>query len=301
MAESAHALIDTLSKAMWIRRRGYRAIPNQGQPYPGEIVLLLLLRKIDFLCGWPVSACAMEDQSHEQTHSGRADPAQPQLEEGQIAVSEANDSGDNRGLRNGLGQRLHEIEEAAASVKPVTHRYTTVSWPYRFPSSASRIRVMASGNRNISTGREMAMMALRPMLVTSREKNTEADGPETVFRPIGEHGGEGFGTAGDQTDGGLETRQDHRQCQHHQPGPPQIVLSNDSEGLAAVGAGNGKGVAPGPHDGDGHIDAAHEQAAENAGEHRIFGDSAGLRDAQPRMTLMTTIPKARLARASMVL
>ena len=49
MAESAHALIDTLSKAMWIRRRGYRAIPNQGQPYPGEIVLLLLLRKNRFL------------------------------------------------------------------------------------------------------------------------------------------------------------------------------------------------------------------------------------------------------------
>lgn len=46
MAESAHALIDTLSKAMWIRRRGYRAVPNQGQPHPDEIVLLLLLRKI---------------------------------------------------------------------------------------------------------------------------------------------------------------------------------------------------------------------------------------------------------------
>lgn len=45
MAESAHAFIDTLSKAMWIRRRGYRAVPNQGQPHPGEIVLLLLLRK----------------------------------------------------------------------------------------------------------------------------------------------------------------------------------------------------------------------------------------------------------------
>lgn len=45
MAESVHALIDTLSKAMWIRRRGYRAIPNQGQPHPGEIVLLLLLRE----------------------------------------------------------------------------------------------------------------------------------------------------------------------------------------------------------------------------------------------------------------
>ena len=35
MAESVHALIDTLSKAMWIRRRGYRAVPNQGQPHPG--------------------------------------------------------------------------------------------------------------------------------------------------------------------------------------------------------------------------------------------------------------------------
>lgn len=46
MAESAHALIDTLSKATWIRRRGYRAVLNQGQPHPGEIVLLLLLRKI---------------------------------------------------------------------------------------------------------------------------------------------------------------------------------------------------------------------------------------------------------------
>ena len=47
MAESVHALIDTLSKAMWIHRRGYRAVPNQGQPHPDEIVLLLLLRKIE--------------------------------------------------------------------------------------------------------------------------------------------------------------------------------------------------------------------------------------------------------------
>ena len=45
MAESTHALIDALSKTMWIRRRGDRAVPNQGQPHPGEIVLLLLLRK----------------------------------------------------------------------------------------------------------------------------------------------------------------------------------------------------------------------------------------------------------------
>ena len=49
MAESTHALIDALSKTMWIRRRGYRAVPNQGQPHPGEIVLLLLLRKKRFL------------------------------------------------------------------------------------------------------------------------------------------------------------------------------------------------------------------------------------------------------------
>ena len=45
MAESTHAPIDALSKTMWIRRRGYRAVPNQGQPHPGEIVLLLLLRE----------------------------------------------------------------------------------------------------------------------------------------------------------------------------------------------------------------------------------------------------------------
>lgn len=87
-------------------------------------------RKIDFLCGWPVSACAMEDQSHEQTHSGRADPAQPQLEEGQIAVSEADDSGDSRGLRDGLGQRLHEIEEGGrqreARDPPIHHGIVAV-------------------------------------------------------------------------------------------------------------------------------------------------------------------------------
>lgn len=26
-----------LSKAMWVRQRGDRAVPNQGQPHPGEI------------------------------------------------------------------------------------------------------------------------------------------------------------------------------------------------------------------------------------------------------------------------
>ena len=45
MAESTHALIDALSKTMWIRRRGYRAVPNRRKLHPGEIILLLLLRE----------------------------------------------------------------------------------------------------------------------------------------------------------------------------------------------------------------------------------------------------------------
>ena len=44
-SEKLHMLSDALSKAMWVRQRGYRAVPNQGQPHPGEIVLLLLLRE----------------------------------------------------------------------------------------------------------------------------------------------------------------------------------------------------------------------------------------------------------------
>ena len=34
-----------LSKAMWVRRRGDRAVPNRRKLHPGEIVLLLLLRE----------------------------------------------------------------------------------------------------------------------------------------------------------------------------------------------------------------------------------------------------------------
>ena len=45
MAESAHALIDALSKAMWVRQRGERAVPNRRKLHPGEIILLLLLRE----------------------------------------------------------------------------------------------------------------------------------------------------------------------------------------------------------------------------------------------------------------
>ena len=44
---------------------------------------------------------------------------------------------------------------------------------------------MASGNRNISTGREMAMMALRPMLVTSREKILKQMAQKPYFGPLG--------------------------------------------------------------------------------------------------------------------
>ena len=237
-------------------------------------------RKIDFLCGWPVSACAMEDQSHEQAHSGRADPVQPQLEEGQIAVSEADDSGDNRGLRNGLGQRLHEIEEGGrqreARDPPIHHGIVAVQISQQRQQDQSDGQWEQEHQHRQRDGDD----GVKADVGDQQGKNTEADGPETVFRPIGEHSGEGFGTAGDQTDGGLETRQDHRQCQHHQSGPPQIVLSDDGKGLAAVGAGDGKGVAPGPHDGDGHIDAAHEQTAEDAGEHCVLGDGAGFRDAQ---------------------
>ena len=43
MAESAHALMGCSVKGH--RQRGDRAVPNQGQPHPGEIVLLLLLRE----------------------------------------------------------------------------------------------------------------------------------------------------------------------------------------------------------------------------------------------------------------
>lgn len=45
MAENTHALVDALSKVMWVRQRGDRAVPNRGQLPPGEIVLLLLLRE----------------------------------------------------------------------------------------------------------------------------------------------------------------------------------------------------------------------------------------------------------------
>ena len=34
-----------LSKAMWVRQRGNRAVPNRRKLHPGEIVLLLLLRE----------------------------------------------------------------------------------------------------------------------------------------------------------------------------------------------------------------------------------------------------------------
>ena len=34
-----------LSKVMWVRQRGDRAVPNRRKLHPGEIVLLLLLRE----------------------------------------------------------------------------------------------------------------------------------------------------------------------------------------------------------------------------------------------------------------
>lgn len=46
MAESAHALIDALSKAMWIRRRGYRAVPNQGNLTRVKLSFYYYLEKI---------------------------------------------------------------------------------------------------------------------------------------------------------------------------------------------------------------------------------------------------------------
>lgn len=46
MAESTHALIDALSKTMWIRRRGYRAVPNQGQPTRVKLSFYYYLEKI---------------------------------------------------------------------------------------------------------------------------------------------------------------------------------------------------------------------------------------------------------------
>ena len=177
----------------------------------------------------------MEDQSHEQTHSGRADPAQPQLKEGQVAVSEADDSGDSRGLRDGLGQRLHEIEEGGhqreARDPPIHHGIVAVQ--------ISQQRQQDQGDGQWEQEHQHRQRdgddGVKADVGDQQVKNTEADGPETVFRPIGEHGGEGFGTAGDQTDGGLETRQNHRQCQHHDDGHDHAGL--DLEARSGCHAG----------------------------------------------------------------
>ena len=46
MAESVRILSQgALSKTMLVRQRGGRAVPNRRQSHPGEIVLLLLIRK----------------------------------------------------------------------------------------------------------------------------------------------------------------------------------------------------------------------------------------------------------------
>lgn len=60
-------------------------------------------------------------------------------------------------------------------------------------------------------------------------------------------------------------------------------------------------MALGPHDGDSHIDAAHKRQLKMPESTVFLAMAPGSVTPSPRMTLMTTMPKARLARASMVL
>ena len=68
------------------------------------------------------------------------------------------------------GKVLTKSNRALMQVNAVTHIYTDLSWANNFPESARTISVMASGYRNIRTGREYAMILDNPKLEIQKEK-----------------------------------------------------------------------------------------------------------------------------------
>ena len=65
---------------------------------------------------------------------------------------------------------MTKSNRALMQVNAVTQIYTDLSWANNFPESARTISVMASGYRNIRTGREYAMILDNPKLEIQKEK-----------------------------------------------------------------------------------------------------------------------------------
>ena len=81
-----------------------------------------------------------ENQANNQPQDRGADPAQA-------------DGGKGQRLAHSVDQAIHmEHRTEMIRQRPLTQTYTARSWSKKWPSSASRIKVMARGYRNISTG-----------------------------------------------------------------------------------------------------------------------------------------------------
>ena len=82
-------------------------------------------------------------------------------------------------------------------------------------------------------------------------------------------------TAGNQANGSFQAGQGDGGRQDQGAGGAEVVLGNEGQGLAAVGAHGEEPPALGAHNGDHQVDEGHEQAAEQAGKNGVLGHRVG--------------------------
>ena len=122
---------------------------------------------------------------------------------------------------------------------------------------------------------------LQPQVGDEEGQGAEQHRPHPIGGPLGEELDEGLPAAGEQAHRRLQTGHRHRDRQDQGPGGAEVVVGDLGQGLAAVGAHRQDAPALGAHDGHQHIDQPHEQAAEQAGAHRLPGDLPRVPDPQP--------------------
>ena len=101
-------------------------------------------------------------------------------------------------------------------------------------------------------------------------------GPCPVGQPLGEHTGEGIGTACHKADGGFQTGKGDGDGQNDAAGPTQIVAGKLCQRNAAVFGGFKEATGLSAHDDGGNINDGHENTGKNAGGKHILCNAAVL-------------------------
>ena len=214
--------------------------------------------------GGLLSARKVKDKADGRADECRADPAEAELGKRQIRRTERLDGVAVDGVVDARGQRDDEVVDRGderEAHRPAVHRAVMAE---ELAEQCQRDERDGERIEEHQHRQGVGDDGIEAEVCKQERDEAEDDRPGAVLRALGEKGGEGLGTARDETDGGFEAGERHGGSQDEKARRAEIVLRDLRERRAAVFGGFEHAAALRTGKGHGNVDERHEKAAEDA-------------------------------------